>query len=330
MNIDHLTVVGLGSIGRRHVRLLRTIRPDIEITLVRSGHGKDYPEEDLADRTVSDIDQAIDAGVQGAIICSPATKHISEVSRFLAAGVHTLVEKPLAESSEAALPLIAGREEAGVICLVGYVFRYDQAAIHFKRLLSEEKVGALISARIECGSYLPDWRLDSDYRKSVSASTRLGGGVLLEVSHEFDLLHWFFGRVAQIFARLDYSNTLEIDTEDGVDAIVTTTDGLPISLHLDFNRRHSSRFCTAYGIDGEISLDLIQRQIEVKRVGGDVEVSSFDGPMDEMYIDQLHHFFRCMEKGDDPRIGVEEALETLRVIHAARKSSRDLASVAIN
>lgn len=330
MEVDHLTIVGLGSIGRRYIRLIRQLRPEIEITLVRSGHGKVWAEEVLADRTVSNIDQAIDLGAKAAIICSPATSHVSQLSRFLDSGIHSLVEKPLAESYEATFPLIAEGEGIGAFCLVGYVLRFNESVISFKKFLSDLVVGDLISARFECGSYLPDWRGDVDYRTSVSASKKLGGGVLLELSHEVDLMLWFFGRASEIYARLHFSNSLEIDTEDSVEAIVAMKNRLPVSLHLDFNRRHPARFCTVYGIDGEMTLDLVQRQIVVKRIGRQPELLSFDRSPDQMYMDQLHHFFRCIEEADVPCVGVQEAREVLRVIDAARQSSQQLKSVSIN
>ena len=61
--------------------------------------------------------------------------------------------------------------------LVGYVLRYDKAANHLKKILHDEKYGEILSARIECGSYLPNWRPSTNYKDTVSAK-KLGGGFI--------------------------------------------------------------------------------------------------------------------------------------------------------
>ena len=72
----------------------------------------------------------------------------------------------------------------------------------------------IIHARIESGSYLPNWRPKQDYRSSCSAKKNLGGGVLLELSHELEYLSWIFGKPNWISAWVGKLSSLEIDVED--------------------------------------------------------------------------------------------------------------------
>ena len=72
--------------------------------------------------------------------------------------------------------------------MVGYNLRYMKSLIKFREILSKKKIGKILSVRSEVGSYLPSWRKDTDYKKSVSAKKKLGGGVLLELSHDIDYL----------------------------------------------------------------------------------------------------------------------------------------------
>ena len=65
--VQHVAVVGLGSIGRRHVRILKMLRPDLQITLVRSGIGQAWPEEQIAQRVVKTSAEAIEIGAQAAL-----------------------------------------------------------------------------------------------------------------------------------------------------------------------------------------------------------------------------------------------------------------------
>ena len=84
--IRHIAVVGLGSIGRRHVRVLKELRPELEITLVRSGKGQTWPEEQLAKRIVKTSAEAIAVGAQAAIVSSPAPFHVPQAQEWLRAG----------------------------------------------------------------------------------------------------------------------------------------------------------------------------------------------------------------------------------------------------
>ena len=82
MKINQVAIVGLGNIGRRHLRILKDIRPDIEIRLVPS-RGKNFVAEGFDPGSMFSIEEAVRAGVQAAIIASPAVSHV-EQARILA------------------------------------------------------------------------------------------------------------------------------------------------------------------------------------------------------------------------------------------------------
>ena len=320
MNLNHFAIVGLGSIGRRHLRLLKNIRPNIEVTLVRSGKGQEYPEEGLAARSVSTIERAIDAGIQAAIISSPSTLHLQQAEQLGKAGVHFLVEKPLSHHSKGVDKFLKEFPEMGIVGLTGYVFRYDQAARGFSEMLNAGAPGHLLHARVECGSYLPDWRPNQDYRSSVSAKSELGGGALLELSHELDYVHWFFGEPESVYAHLHNSGTLGVKPEESVELVLTNKIGLPISVHLDFNRRHITRYCSVHGTAGTLIWDATQKEVNWLPVEGKSEVMSFDYGPDDMYLRQLVHFMDCIENGTDPVVSLEDGGMVLRLVDAARRS----------
>ena len=192
MQLNRIAIVGLGSIGKRHLRLIKEIRPNIEVTLIRSGVGPSSPEEDMVERVVFSIDEALKYGIDAAIISSPAPFHVEQSIRLLKAGVHLLIEKPLSDRLDNLDNLVRVANESNTKVMVGYVLRYDPAAIEFKKMIESDEIGALMHINIECGSYLPDWRPGHDYKKTVSALSNLGGGVLNELSHELDYFHWFF------------------------------------------------------------------------------------------------------------------------------------------
>ena len=100
MKLTKIAIVGLGSIGRRHLRLIKEIVPDIEVILVRSGKGQSWLEESMADHVVFSIQSAIKMNIQAAIISSPTTFHVEQAVQLVASGIHLLIEKPLSNSMD--------------------------------------------------------------------------------------------------------------------------------------------------------------------------------------------------------------------------------------
>ena len=96
---------------------------------------------------------------------------------------------------------------------VAYNLRYLPSAKKVKHIISERVLGRLTNVHIECGQYLPDWRPGTDYRLGVSAQKKLGGGALLELSHELDYLLWIFGSIRSVVAKLETTGTLDIDVD---------------------------------------------------------------------------------------------------------------------
>jgi hypothetical protein len=130
MIINCLAIIGLGSIGRRHLRLLSEIRPDIEIILVRSGYGSECEEEKMASKTVFSIDEAIKYGIQAAIISSPATLHLEQSLELAKNGVHLLIEKPLSHASDRVDELVEVVNKNSIIPKNVTNHRYDTIFIY--------------------------------------------------------------------------------------------------------------------------------------------------------------------------------------------------------
>jgi predicted dehydrogenase len=315
-----MAIVGLGSIGRRHLRLLREVRPEIEVTLVRSGNGPSCAEESLAHRTVPTVAAAIEAGAQASVVATPSPFHVPQALELAAAGCHVLVEKPLSNSYSGVIQLQRLVAERNVVALVGYVLRYDPAAQHFASVLRSGDTGDILHSRIECGSYLPDWRPGQDFRQSSSALEQLGGGVLLELSHELDYANWFFGTANEVQARLWRSENLGISVEDSADLLLLSSESIPISVNLDFNRRRSTRCCVVQCTEGELTWDVLRHEVRWHSADGEFERTTFEVERDDVYRQQLEHFLRCIEEGETPIVSLQDGIDVLKTVEAARRS----------
>ena len=323
MVINRLAIIGLGSIGRRHLRLISEIKPDIEIIIVRSGYGSECEEEKMASKTVYSIGEAIKYGIQAAIVSSPTILHLEQSLELAKNGVHLLIEKPLSNSSDRVDELLEAVNKNSVIAMVGYVLRYDSGAVEFKNWISNKITGEILHARIECGSYLPDWRPGQDYRKTVSALSELGGGVLLELSHELDYLHWFFGKPIDVQAQIRNSGTLNVNVEDQVDLLMTSEQGYSIVAEVDFNRRYAKRKCTVLTSEGELTWNKVKQNVTWKTVNAGSSSYDYSHKSDNIYRTQMKVFIDCIENDNAPIVTVEDGINVLRLIDAARDSSKN-------
>ena len=320
--LNCLAIVGLGSIGRRHFRLISEIRPDIKIIVVRSGHGSGCDEEKMATKVTNSIEGAIKEGIQAAIISSPATLHLKQSLELAKNGIHLLIEKPISHTSDGLMELTKVVNENRVTVMIGYVLRYDLGAIKFKSWLDEKIKGKIIHARIECGSYLPDWRPNQDYRKTVSALSKLGGGVLLELSHELDYLHRFFGEPDSVQAQIRNSKTLDIDVEDQADLLITSKQGYCISVQIDFSRRHVERKCRVLTTEGELTWDAVNKNVTWEGVNKDQLKYEYNNERNSIYCKQLEVFFDCIENGNNLTVTVKDGVNVMNLIDASRNSSK--------
>jgi predicted dehydrogenase len=207
----------------------------------------------------------------------------------------------------------------------------------FRDLLLGGRIGRILSARAEVGQFLPSWRPGADYRQTVSARADLGGGVLLELSHEIDYLLWLFGEAAWVWAHLGRRSCLEIEVEDTANlalAFAEEPEGsrLVAALNMDFVRHDKTRNCTVIGADGSLRWDAIAGTVEVFEPGEDGWRSLFNQPppIDESYRAEWRHFLYCIARGSEPLVGGGHGLAVLRVVEAARESARCGAKVVLH
>ena len=129
--------------------------------------------------------------------------------------IHVLIEKPLSNlpiKNQKLENLLKKKKFSGGFLVI--VLGFDEAALKYKDLISNLDHSKILHVSVDCGSYLPDWRKNKNYKKSVSSKKSLGGGVLLELSHEIDFINWFFGDLHSVTSHVSNSKNLDIDVED--------------------------------------------------------------------------------------------------------------------
>ncbi len=327
--IDCFLIVGLGSIGTRHASLVRQLLPDVKIVALRH-QGADGKLNTDIDHCVKTVDEALFFRPQAAVIANPAPCHLDVALPLAEAGVHLLIEKPISSSMDGVLNLIEVCRARSLILMTGYNLRFLPSLQNFRDFIKAGKVGKILSVRAEIGQYLPSWRPDSDYRQTVSAKAALGGGVLLELSHEIDYLRWLFGDIEWVSAIQGRQSALDIDVEDTAHIVMgfsQQAEQMPViaNLNMDFIRHDTTRNCTVIGESGTLRWNALAGTVEQFEQGASewkVLFNELPG-RDSSYIYQWKHFIACITDGIRPFVSGNDGLEVLRVVEGVRRSSSE-------
>jgi len=326
--VNRILVVGFGSIGKRHVRIVRKLYPQMTIGVLRHASCDETVTSDgWVNQCFTSIHDALAFHPEAAIIASPASFHVQASVQLAEAGIHLLVEKPLSSGLKNVSQLIELCETRGVTLAVGYNLRFLPSLMAFRNHIKSGVPGKVFSVRAEVGQYLPGWRVDSDYRNTASAQRELGGGVLLELSHEIDYLCWILGRPSWVMAQVSRLSNLEIDVEDTAHLILGVSDEQDntsmVSLNMDFIRHDTTRQCHVIGEQGTLQWNAIEGEVnfysETTRQWETLHSSRVD--RDYTYEEEIKDFIDSIENHHRPVVDGRDGLQTLEVIEAARNSA---------
>jgi predicted dehydrogenase len=272
-----------------------------------------------ADRVVTSIDEALEYTPSWALVAAPANRHIALSLPFLGRGVPTLIEKPLATDVEAT-DVLAPFE---ALIDVGYFLRHLTSLQLLRRVVRAGEIGQVLSARIEVGQFLPDWRAGIRYQDSVSARKNLGGGALLELSHEVDYMCWIFGVPSSVYASVTQTGTLDVDVEDQVEAVFEYASGPTVSLHLDLLQRVATRTCKVVGTTGTLIWDYLQNRLIRLEPDGEQElfVPSEEWDNNQIYCDELISFSQFASGKARSTVGLQAARQVVSIVGDMRASS---------
>jgi predicted dehydrogenase len=204
--------------------------------------------------------------------------------------------------------------------VVGFDMHFDPGLMKVKELISEKIIGDFVSINATVGQYLPDWRPAEDYRTGMSARKETGGGVMLDLVHEFDYVRRICGPVQRLAAFYKNSGALQIETEDVAEIILGFQNGAVGSIHLDYLQPLLVRNCLVTGKSGSITWNLANNN--VCWIGADKQIHAFDYAgfqRNQRFIDIMSAF---MNDAPDERLTtLQQGIESLQLVLAAKISA---------
>ena len=316
-------VVGCGSIGRRHARNLKSLGVRQLGICDNSPEALKYCREELHGETFADYSEALRKfGPDIVLICTPPVFHVEEALAALQARAHVFIEKPLSHESSGIQVLIAEARRRDRNVQIGYNLRFHPGLQILKDLVDSGKIGRVLWLNVEAGQYLPDWRPWQNYRESYSARQELGGGIILDGSHELDYICWLLGRPTEVTCRAEHLSSLDVDVEDSAWIYLTFPERRRAELHLDFVQRAYTRTCKVVGETGTALWDFnVQdvRWFSAEQRGWSSIPYEFEA--NDMYVAEMVHFLESLGSGTGPMVDLEQGRDVIRVVEAAKQSS---------
>ena len=294
-------VVGYGSIGQRHARLLTELGCPVAVVSRRS--------VDFAP-SYSELSQALSEWLpEYVVVASRTSEHFQDLELLVKHGFHgrVLVEKPLFERG------LAIPHNNFSLAAVAYNLRFHPLLVKLKSLL--EDAAQLVTVSVHAGSFLPAWRPGSDYRQSYSAKRDQGGGVLRDLSHELDYVLWLFGPWRRMTALGGQVSDLEIDSDDAYTLLMETKRCPMVSIHMNYLDRVSRREICVNTDRHTIRVDLIGNTIVVDDVQETVKIERDDTYLAEHQAMLTGHIGELCT--------LEESMETLLTIEAAERAATE-------
>lgn len=310
--MDQLKVcfVGVGSIAKRHIKNLREIVQKKDYTIRIDAFRRSDVMVEGVDTVYTDLGKMPD-DYDAIFITNPTESHLETLKLFHTKGKHFFIEKPVVSMGQ----LEKAREvklKDGSVYYVACPLRYNEVIQYIKNNVNPKDV---ISVRCISSSYLPDWRPGQDYRETYSAHKDMGGGVSIDLIHEWDYITYLFGWPEQVKCFIGKKSDLEIDSDDYAIYIAEYNDKI-VELHLDYFGRKTIREVQLFTREDTIVGDIANNKITFLRSG---KIIDFNENRDDFQKRELNHFLDMILDEIEIEDGYNHGISVLELTHGKVK-----------
>lgn len=294
---------GMGSIGKKHlknlVKILNERKIEFKIDVVKRKKELDDEVKEYIDN-VYKIDEFIPSFYDIVFIVNDTSVHIETLNLMKDYSNNFFIEKPLSLNLNGFELKNYKNKKIYIACPM----RYSSVMDYLKKNIDFTKV---YSVRAICSTYLPDWRPTIDYRNNYSAKKELGGGVTLDLIHEWDYLTYLIGFPEKVFNLNKKVSHLEISSDDLSVYIAEYKDKL-VEVHLDYFGRTPTRKVELFLKEGTIVGDFIENSIILENKEKIVLQK------EDIYVKEMNNFFNIIFDEKDNFNDLEHAYKVLKLI----------------
>lgn len=301
----NILIIGLGSIGKKHVDAILDLEPESKIFAIRSElNAEQY-------KTVLNINpgELLPEKIDFVIISNITSLHADTINKMLMLKCPLFIEKPVLDSLIEGSSLSKAINSAGILTYVACNLRFNPSLLFIKKYLDHKKP-RINEVNIYCGSYLPDWRPERDFKTVYSANKEMGGGVHLDLIHELDYCTWLFGFPQKKFVIREANSSLNISATDYTNYIFHYTF-FCVSIILNYYRRDAKRTLEIVTSEETLIVDIIKNTV-TNQSSGEVLFES-EIKMKETYIEQMKYFLNNIRQKEQPMNSFDNALKVLEI-----------------
>ncbi len=306
-----IAFVGFGSIATRHLKnvnaYLVSQGDSCTVDLYRSSLSRPLAEElkPLVNNTYLYADETpADRQYDVVFVTNPTSMHYETIERFATHAKTFFIEKPIFDNINISEKIFETIKD--IPSYVACPLHYNAVLQYVKQYVNPEEV---ICARAMSSSYLPDWRPGQDYRKTYSAHKDLGGGVSIDLIHEWDYLTWLFGMPTECKQIINKVSNLEIDCDD-LAIYIGKNNKISFELHLDYFGRQTQRILDLFTVDDTIHCDLITGTVSYLKKG---ETIKLDSERNAFQMAEIAHFFEIINNQTINDSTPEHAFQVLKI-----------------
>ncbi len=306
-----IAFVGLGSIATRHLKnvhaYLASQGDGCTVDLYRSSLGKPLADEIrlLVSNTYLYADEIpADRQYDVVFVTNPTSMHYETVERFANHTKSFFIEKPVFDSTEVDEKIFETIKD--IPSYVACPLHYNTVLQFVKQTVNPDDV---ICARAMSSSYLPAWRPGQDYRMTYSAHKDMGGGVSIDLIHEWDYLTWLFGMPTECKQIINKVSKLEIDSDD-LAIYIGKNNKTTFELHLDYFGRQTQRTLDLFTADDTIHCDLIAGIVSYLNRDETIKLES---ERNAFQMKEIEHFFGIINNKIENDSTPEHAYQVLKI-----------------
>ena len=320
--VPHILIVGVGSIGQRHVENflkvdgVRCSIAEMDETM-RQRATDQFPIEQVYD----DFRDADLPAFDGVVICTPTNTHVRLATEVVSAGTHVLCEKPLDTSFDGVDELKRARDANGASVGVAFVMRCNPIFEEMKRRLDAGDIGAVYMAHSVATQYWP--RMRKDFPPQYAMSRDTGGGAIQDhMVHHINLFEWFFGQPVSVAAR-HWQLGLGLPTEDTAAVTIEFPNNVVAQLEISLCQQNPA---WSVHVAGESSTLRVGCNFDyVDRYDPDTDCwqlgKAKTSGRDSWFHNQAQRFIDMINDEAEPHCTIEEAEQTMRTIMTAHESA---------
>ncbi len=295
-------IIGLGSIAKKHIATLNSLFSDVDYWALRSKENSKTESGVHNIYSLSELNEPIDF----CIISNPTHLHFDAINQALDLKTTLFIEKPSLMNLDRVETLLGKINTNNIRTYVAFNLRFHPVLNYLKDRINPDDV---LEANIYCGSYLPEWRPKTDYRKVYSAIEEMGGGVHLDLIHEIDYATWLFDFPEESISIKRKISNLEIDSIDYANYQLIYPDKT-VSISLNYYRRTPKRSIELVTESGVINADLINQKVWNEK---EEVIFSSDSTILDTYTSQMEYFTHLLSSGGPYNSTLENSLKNLKI-----------------